>query len=135
MQIQIWIAVSGLIFTIGGLIWGFGWGAGSSKKELEEISLAINKFSAQLEDIKGSFQSYQLTATQAATEAKIALGMVRSAVEALQMDVRTNLATLVTHAGDRSLHTDNEWREGILTQLREIAADIKADQERHMRNN
>lgn len=121
MEPTAWIAVAGGLFTAGGLIWGHGWGAGSSKKEMEDMSGTLKSNTAELIKVKNNLQGCQLKSAQNTTEAHTAIGIVRIDLDKLQGIVTGHFSEFIDHMQKREVHTDAEWRATILNRLAEMS--------------
>jgi hypothetical protein len=125
MNTSEWAALAGVLFTAGGFLWGRGFGAGQLKKQLENVTSALDLLEAEMEAMQKNFQNCRLQSTQNLTKAQ-------SAIEGVQVDVdkiadieKEHFSEFMSHMSRRDVHTDSEWRATMLGRLDSLASSFE----------
>jgi hypothetical protein len=120
-----WAAIAGVVFTGGGFLWGKGYGAGALKKQLENVTAALELVKDEMETMQKNFQNCRLQSSQNLTKAQSAIDGVQVDVDKIANVEKENFAELLNHMSRRDVHTDSEWRATMLGRLDTLAASFE----------
>jgi hypothetical protein len=104
-----WTAIAGVLFTAGGFLWGKGFGAGELKKQLEDVTSALDLLKSEMEAMQKNFQNCRLQSTQNLTKAQSAIEGVQDGLDKVSDVEKEHFGEFMNHMSRRDVHTDAEW--------------------------
>jgi hypothetical protein len=117
MNASEWAAIAGVLFTAGGFFWGKGYGAGSMKKQVDDLASTLELLKNEMEAIQKSFQNCRLQSTQNLTKAQSAIEGVQINLDKVVVVEKEHFSEFMNHMSRRDVHTDSEWRATMLGRL------------------
>lgn len=120
-----WTAIAGALFTVGGFLWGRGYGAGEMKKQLENVTSALELLKTEMETMQTNFQNCRIQSAQNTAKAQTAIDGVQTDVERIAETEKEHFAEFIGHMGRRDVHTDSEWRATMLGRLDSLASSLE----------
>jgi hypothetical protein len=125
MNASEWAAIAGVVFTGGGFLWGRGFGAGAMKKQLEDLSSALDLLKGEMDTMRQSFQDCRLQSSQSLTKAQSAVDGVQVDVDKIADIEKEHFSEFMNHMSRRDIHTDSEWRATMLGRLDSLATSFE----------
>lgn len=120
-----WTAIAGALFTIGGFLWGRGYGAGEMKKQLETVTSALELLNTEMETMQKNFLNCRIQSAQNTAKAQTAIDGVQSDIEKIAETEKDHFTEFIGHMGRRDVHTDSEWRATMLGRLDTLSASFE----------
>jgi hypothetical protein len=125
MNASEWAAIAGVLFTAGGFLWGKGFGAGELKKQLENVTSALDMLKSEMETMQKNFQNCRLQSTQNLTKAQSAIEGVQNDIDKTAAVEKEHFSEFMNHMSRRDVHTDSEWRATMLGRLDTLASSFE----------
>jgi hypothetical protein len=125
MNASEWAAITGVVFTIGGFLWGKGFGAGQLKKQLEDVTASIDLMKGEMEVMQDNFQKCRLQSTQNLTKAQSAIEGVQGDLDKISDVEKEHFSEFMNHMSRRDVHTDSEWRATMLGRLDTLSSSFE----------
>lgn len=120
-----WATIAGVLFTGGGFLWGKGFGAGALKKQLENVTSALELLKSEMATMQTSFQNCRIQSAQNTAKAQTAIDGVQFDIEKIADAGKEHFAEFLNHMSRRDVHTDSEWRATMLGRLDTLSASFE----------
>jgi len=118
------VAIAGLLFTIGGFIWGHGKGAGKNAQRWEQTTKVLQAFQDDFEALQDSLTNCQTASASNQASTKEKMENNKGDVKALQDDVKNLTGALHKHEASQDVHTNQEWRTSTIARMEMVFQNV-----------
>jgi uncharacterized coiled-coil protein SlyX len=107
-------AFAGILFTVGGYLWGHGKGQGKQLRDLGDLAEKVSSCKSALTIMDNNFKGCQLASSSIGATSKTRLEEFKQQLARQEDELKKLDATITEHHMNRDIHTDYEWRHTII---------------------